>query len=99
MLSKSSAKPRQPRRQRIARGRIANVRYGIIVFPGSNGDADMYHVVRDVLGAEVEYIWHRDVAVDHVDCLILPGGASYGDALRPGALARFAPIMQAVKMF
>lgn len=75
------------------------MRYGIIVFPGSNGDADMYHVVRDVLGAEVEYIWHRDVAVDHVDCLILPGGASYGDALRPGALARFAPVMQAVKMF
>ncbi len=75
------------------------MRYGIIVFPGSSGDADMYHVLRDVLGAEVEYIWHRDSAVDHVDCLILPGGASYGDALRPGAIARFAPVMQAVRTF
>lgn len=75
------------------------MRYGIIVFPGSSGDADMYHVARDVLGAEVEYIWHRDEAVDHVDCLILPGGASYGDALRPGAIARFAPVMQAVRAY
>jgi len=76
------------------------VRYGIIVFPGSNGDADCYHVVRDAMGAEAEYIWHQDatIAADF-DCLLLPGGAAHGDALRPGAIARLAPVMQAVKAF
>jgi len=72
------------------------MKFGVIVFPGSNCDADCYHVVRDVLGQEVDYIWHKEGSVSGCDALILPGGFSYGDYLRTGAIARFSPIMPAV---
>jgi phosphoribosylformylglycinamidine synthase len=75
------------------------VRFGIIVFPGTWSDTDCYHAVRDALGQEAEYIFHREGTVDGFDCLILPGGFSYGDYLRPGAIARFSPVMPAVVDF
>jgi phosphoribosylformylglycinamidine synthase len=75
------------------------MKFGVIVFPGSNCDQDCFDVVKDVLKQPVEYVWHHDVKLDHLDCLILPGGFSYGDYLRCGAIARFSPIMEAVKKF
>jgi len=72
------------------------MKFGVIVFPGSNCDADCYHVVRDVLDQEADYIWHKEGGVSGCDALILPGGFSYGDYLRTGAIARFSPIMPAV---
>jgi phosphoribosylformylglycinamidine synthase I len=75
------------------------VKFGVIVFPGSNCDQDCFNVVKDVLQQPVEYVWHDNVRLDHLDCLILPGGFSYGDYLRCGAIARFSPIMAAVKKF
>ncbi|MCX5779601.1 MAG: phosphoribosylformylglycinamidine synthase subunit PurQ [Firmicutes bacterium] len=72
------------------------MKFGVVVFPGSNCDADCYHVIKNVLGQEVEYIWHKETAVSGFDALILPGGFSYGDYLRTGAIARFSPIMPAV---
>ncbi|MGB9613601.1 MAG: phosphoribosylformylglycinamidine synthase subunit PurQ [Candidatus Margulisiibacteriota bacterium] len=75
------------------------MRFGVIVFPGSNCDQDCYHVVRNVLKQPVEYVWHHETKLDHFDCLILPGGFSYGDYLRAGAIARFSSIMEAVKKF
>jgi len=75
------------------------MKFGIIVFPGSNCDHDAYHVVKNVFKQPVEYIWHAGTKLDHFDCIILPGGFSYGDALRAGAIARFAPIMDSVKSF
>jgi phosphoribosylformylglycinamidine synthase len=75
------------------------MKFGVIVFPGSNCDQDCFNVVKDVLKQPVEYIWHHDTKLDHFDCLILPGGFSYGDYLRTGAIARFSPIMETVKKF
>jgi phosphoribosylformylglycinamidine synthase I len=75
------------------------VKFGVIVFQGSNCDQDCFNVVKDVLQQPVEYVWHDNVRLDHLDCLILPGGFSYGDYLRCGAIARFSPIMAAVKKF
>ena len=75
------------------------MRFGIIVFPGTWSDGDCYHAVRDVLGQQAEYVWHRETSVAGYDCLVLPGGFSYGDYLRPGAIARFSPIMAAVTQF
>lgn len=75
------------------------MKFGVIVFPGSNCDQDCFNAVNDVLKQPVEYIWHADKKLDHFDCLILPGGFSYGDYLRTGAIARFSPIMDAVKNF
>ena len=75
------------------------MKFGVIVFPGSNCDQDCYNVIKDVLKQPVEYVWHDDVRLDHLDCVILPGGFSYGDYLRCGAIARFSPIMEAVKKF
>jgi phosphoribosylformylglycinamidine synthase I len=73
------------------------MKFGVIVFPGSNCDIDCFHAVGDVLGHEVEYIWHDEEKPDGFDCFILPGGFSYGDYLRCGAVARFSRIMEAVK--
>src|SRR5690554_1531229 len=73
------------------------MKFGVIVFPGSNCDIDCFHAVRDVAGHEVEYIWHDAEELDGFDCIILPGGFSYGDYLRCGAVARFSRIMEAVK--
>ncbi|MEX0647544.1 MAG: phosphoribosylformylglycinamidine synthase subunit PurQ [Balneolaceae bacterium] len=69
---------------------------GVIVFPGSNCDHDAYHAMKHVMGAETKFIWHKESDVSDSDLLIIPGGFSYGDYLRSGAIARFSPIMNAV---
>ncbi|MDX1583566.1 MAG: phosphoribosylformylglycinamidine synthase subunit PurQ [Thermoanaerobaculia bacterium] len=73
------------------------MKFGIVVLPGSNCDHDAEHVTRDVLGADVRMLWHADSDLGEVDCVILPGGFSYGDYLRSGALAKFAPLMVNVR--
>lgn len=69
---------------------------GIVRFPGSNCDEDAFHAIADHLGQEAVYLWHKDHDLQNVDLVILPGGFSYGDYLRAGAIARFSPIMQEV---
>ncbi len=73
--------------------------FGVIVFPGSNCDHDCYHVIKNVMGAECEFVWHEETSLSGLECLIIPGGFSYGDYLRAGAIARFSPIMSALKEF
>lgn len=75
------------------------MKFGIVVFPGSNCEADCYHVIDKVLEEPVEYIWHQQESVEGFDVLVLPGGFSYGDYLRTGAIARFSPVMNAVEKF
>jgi phosphoribosylformylglycinamidine synthase len=76
------------------------MKFGVIVFPGSNCDHDCYDVVKNVLKQPVDFLWHKDKpALDKYDCLIIPGGFSYGDYLRCGAIARFSPIMESVIKF
>lgn len=75
------------------------MKFGIIVFPGSNCDHDAYHVISKQVGQPVDFIWHRDIDLNSFDALIIPGGFSYGDYLRAGALARFSPVMDSVKKF
>jgi len=72
---------------------------GVIVFPGSNCDHDCVHVLSNVLGQKVQEVWHKETSLDGLDAVILPGGFSYGDYLRTGAIARFSPVMGAVKQF
>ena len=72
------------------------MKFGIVTFPGSNCDYDAFHAVVDTLGESAEYIWHKDHDLRGADVVILPGGFSYGDYLRCGAIARFSPIMQEV---
>jgi phosphoribosylformylglycinamidine synthase I len=67
---------------------------GVIVFPGSNCDHDAYHALKHVMNADVKFLWHKDSDVSGLDLIIVPGGFSYGDYLRSGAIARFSPIMQ-----
>ena len=73
--------------------------FGVVVFPGTWSDADCYYALDGVLGQPVRYVWHRESDLLGLDCVILPGGFSYGDYLRPGAIARFSPVMDAVKRF
>src|SRR5258708_3225789 len=73
------------------------MRWAIIQFPASNCDQAAYHLLKNVLGQEVDYVWHKESSLDGVDAIVLPGGFSYGDYLRCGAIARFSPIMPAVK--
>lgn len=75
------------------------MKFGVVVFPGSNCDADCYHVVQNILEQPVDYIWHQEKDIKGYDALILPGGFSYGDYLRTGAIARFSPVMPAVMEF
>ena len=75
------------------------MKFGVIVFPGSNCDKDCFYVLKDIMKVEVDYIWHKDSAADKYDCLVLPGGFSYGDYLRTGAIARFSPVMRSVAEF
>lgn len=75
------------------------MKFGVVVFPGSNCDHDCFHVVKNVLKQPVEYVWHKTKTPDQFDCLIIPGGFSYGDYLRCGAIARFSPIMESVIKF
>ena len=72
------------------------MKFGIVTFPGSNCDYDAYQAVIESLGEEAEYLWHKDHDLRGADVVILPGGFSYGDYLRAGAIARFSPIMQEV---
>ncbi len=73
------------------------MKFGVVVFPGSNCDHDCYHVLKAVLGMETEFVWHKKSDVSKFDCLVLPGGFSYGDYLRTGAIARFSPVMDGVR--
>ena len=75
------------------------MKFGVIVFPGSNCDHDAYHVISKHVGQPVDFIWHRETDLSTYDAVILPGGFSYGDYLRAGALARFSPVMNSVKKF
>jgi phosphoribosylformylglycinamidine synthase subunit PurQ / glutaminase len=72
------------------------VKFAVIVFPGSNCDIDMYHAIKDELGEEVEYVWHDATSLEGFDAILLPGGFSYGDYLRTGAIARFSNVMKEV---
>ncbi len=75
------------------------MRFGVVVFPGTWSDTDCYHVLNDVFEQPVEYVWHTQTDLSGFDCVILPGGFSYGDYLRAGAIARFSPVMRAVEDF
>ncbi len=72
------------------------MKFGVVTFPGSNCDEDMIHVLESVMGQQVERLWHKEHDLRGVDMVVLPGGFSYGDYLRSGAIARFSPIMQEV---
>ena len=72
------------------------MRFAVIVFPGSNCDHDAYHVLRKQMNVDVDFIWHKESSLGHFDAILLPGGFSYGDYLRTGAIARFSPIMNEV---
>ncbi|WP_147536033.1 phosphoribosylformylglycinamidine synthase subunit PurQ [Bacillus marasmi] len=73
------------------------MKFAVIVFPGSNCDVDMYAAIKDELGSDVEYVWHAEKSLDRFDAILLPGGFSYGDYLRCGAIARFSNIMNEIK--
>jgi phosphoribosylformylglycinamidine synthase len=75
------------------------MRFGVVIFPGTWSDMDFHHVISQVLHQAVEYVWHRDTDVDRFDCLVLPGGFSYGDYLRAGAVAGRSPIVEALPGF
>lgn len=75
------------------------MKFGVLVFPGSNCDHDAYHAVSKHLGQPVDFVWHKETDLSGYDALIVPGGFSYGDYLRCGALAKFSPVMTAVKQF
>ena len=72
------------------------MKFGVVVFPGSNCDYDCYHVLKRVLQMDTEFVWHKERDISKFDCMILPGGFSYGDYLRTGAIARFSPVMDSV---
>lgn len=78
------------------------MKFGVVIFPGSNCDQDMIHVLGEVMGCEVRSLWHKDTSLQDLttdDCIVLPGGFSFGDYLRTGAIARFSPIMEQVIRF
>lgn len=75
------------------------MKFGIIVFPGSNCDHDCYHVAKHVFGQSADYIWHKTTDLKGFDCIVLPGGFSYGDYLRTGAIAKSSPVMEEVVSF
>ena len=75
------------------------VRFGVVVFPGSNCDTDAYNAIQTFPDASADYLWHKDTDLKNAQAIVLPGGFSYGDYLRCGAIARFSPIMQAVRDF
>ena len=73
------------------------MRIGLVVFPGSNCDRDVHHVLNDVMGINAQYVWHTEKSIDEYDALILPGGFSYGDRLRAGVIAAQSPIVETIK--
>ena len=75
------------------------MKFGVVIFPGSNCDMDMIYVIENILHKEVVKLWHKNTDLQEVDCVILPGGFSYGDYLRSGAIAQFSPIMKEIMGF
>jgi len=75
------------------------MKFGVVVFPGSNCDHDTYYVLKEVINQETLFLWHKEHRLKGVDCIVLPGGFAYGDYLRSGAIAKFSPLMQEVKAF
>src|SRR5512137_359291 len=75
------------------------MKFGVVVFPGSNGDHDAYYAIGNVLKKPVEFIWHQSEDLANCDAIILPGGFAFGDYLRTGAIARFSPVMKSVEKF
>ena len=75
------------------------MKFGVVVFPGTWSDVDCYTVLSDVLHQDVDYVWHKETNISSYDCLILPGGFSYGDYLRCGSIAKFSPVMQELPKF
>jgi phosphoribosylformylglycinamidine synthase subunit PurQ / glutaminase len=75
------------------------MKFGVVVFPGSNCDHDAYHAAKHVLGHDAEFLWHKDAGLKGADVIVLPGGFAHGDYLRTGAIARFSPIMPAIQEF
>jgi phosphoribosylformylglycinamidine synthase subunit PurQ / glutaminase len=75
------------------------MKFAVIVFPGSNCDHDAYYAAKHVLGAQAEFVWHKDTSLGGADVVVLPGGFAHGDYLRTGAIARFSPVMQEVRAF
>ncbi len=74
-------------------------RFGVVVFPGSNCDYDCLFAIKKFFSEKVEFIWHKSTDIHNLDCIVLPGGFSYGDYLRTGAIAQFSPVMEQVKAF
>tara|TARA_Y100001934_G_scaffold112192_1_gene137259 strand:+ start:1172 stop:1864 length:693 start_codon:yes stop_codon:yes gene_type:complete len=75
------------------------MKFGVSVFPGTWSDVDCYSVIEDVLGHDVDYVWHKETDLDRYDCVIIPGGFSYGDYLRCGSIASLSPIVSSIKKF
>jgi phosphoribosylformylglycinamidine synthase I len=75
------------------------MKFGVLVFPGSNCDHDAYHVIREIAQQPVTFLWHESENLENCDAILVPGGFAYGDYLRTGAIARFSPVMQSVKKF
>ena len=75
------------------------MRVGVVVFPGSNCDHDTKRVLGEVLGQDARFLWHKDSDLQGAEAIVVPGGFSYGDYLRTGAIARFSPVMASVKAF
>src|SRR2546428_43459 len=73
------------------------MRFGVVVFPGTWSDCDFHYVISEVLHQPVKYVWHRDRDLDDLDCVVLPGGFSYGDYLRAGAVAGRSPVVEALR--
>src|SRR5215831_9609635 len=86
-----------PRLTTCGRIEIPTMKFGVVVFPGSNCDHDAWYAVSQNLGQKAEFIWHDSRSLGNIDAVILPGGFSYGDYLRCGAIAKFSPVMEAVK--
>jgi phosphoribosylformylglycinamidine synthase len=76
-----------------------SIKFGVVVFPGSNCDHDAYFALKKILGYDVTFLWHKDIDLQNSDVIVLPGGFSYGDYLRTGAIARFSPLMDKVISF
>jgi phosphoribosylformylglycinamidine synthase subunit PurQ / glutaminase len=76
-----------------------NMKFGVLVFPGSNCDQDTYYVIRELAHQPATFLWHESEDLENCDAIVIPGGFAYGDYLRAGAIARFSPVMQAVKKF
>lgn len=74
-------------------------KFGVIVFPGSNCDYDCYNALKNILSQECEYVWHEERDLGEFDCIVVPGGFSYGDYLRTGSIARFSPVMESLRTF